>query len=306
MRLLVTGASGFIGSQVLEQLAGGPVTVHAVARTPARDLPATWHAADLLDAAARAAVVATVEPTHLLHLAWVTEHGVFWESPRNHDWAEATIYLLEEFAAAGGRRAVVAGSCAEYDWSDPGLVTGTCHETATPLGAASLYGRVRAETFRRATQLAASSGLSLAWARLFFLFGPRENPRRLVPSLIRAALTAETLELTHPDRIVDLISTFDAATALIRILESEVAGPVNVASGQGVRLAALAAQINQIAGRPSMPESSAAPPDVRLVADVTRLSTEVGFEPKYDLEAALEEAISWWRHHPRWSDDTVE
>jgi len=183
-RVLITGATGFIGRQCLLPLSRCADEVHAVSRSGARFPPGIRsHAVDLLDPVQAAALVARVRPTHLLHLAWITTPKVYWTSPENLRWVEVSEELLRAFAGHGGERVVMAGTCAEYDWS-----LGHCDEATTPLKPGTLYGeckdRLRAtlETFARRT------GMSTAWGRVFFLYGPHEHPNRLVSSVIRSLL----------------------------------------------------------------------------------------------------------------------
>src|SRR5262245_48204662 len=109
-RVLVTGASGYVGRQTLEPLACLGFEVHGLARRPLAEPACQWHTVDLLDSAAVAAAIAAIRPSHLLHLAWTTEHGKFWTDPANEAWRAATLDLVERFIAAGGRRCVLAGS----------------------------------------------------------------------------------------------------------------------------------------------------------------------------------------------------
>ncbi len=62
-----------------------------------------------------------VQPTHLLHFAWIATPGVYWDSAENFRWVSAGERLLRSFRAHGGRRVVMAGSCAEYDWARVGV-----------------------------------------------------------------------------------------------------------------------------------------------------------------------------------------
>ena len=194
--VLVTGASGFVGRQAVEALAAMEFDVHAVARTPLDDSSATWpsatwHRADLLDPAQRRALLDAARPSHLLHLAWETRPGRFWQAPENRTWVEATLELLDAFDDAGGRRAVFAGSCAEYDWSPAAHGNGTCREDATPCRPATPYGRAKLAAFERTASEAAQRGISHAWGRLFLLYGPFEAEARLVPSVIHSLLAFE-------------------------------------------------------------------------------------------------------------------
>lgn len=301
-RALVTGATGFIGRQVLAPLKARGYELHAVARNlPAdRRTDIVWHEADLLDREARAGLMRSVKPSHLLHLAWIAEHGVYWESPLNVAWIEASQDLVEQFQAAGGSRAVAAGTCAEYDWTAPQLKDGDCVERTTPRRAATLYGQSK---LRFADWLAQRPGLSSAWGRLFFLHGPGEDARRLVPSVILALLAGRAAPIGPGTQIRDFLATPDAGAAFAALLDSEVTGPVNIASGMGAAIADIALSIGDLLGRRELVEVGALPPRAgeppRLVADITRLSREVGFRPGQDLESGLAATIDWWREAQR-------
>ena len=122
MRVLVTGATGYIGRHTLPILVRSGHTVHATSRTlpdlAARSrVPAAWHSVDLLTPGAPEWIIEQVRPEAVLHFAWNATPGVYWTAADNADWEEATVSLFSAFADAGGRRFVGAGTCAEYDWS---------------------------------------------------------------------------------------------------------------------------------------------------------------------------------------------
>lgn len=306
-RVLLTGASGFIGRHCLPGLAERGYEVHAVsAHAPVPSLlrPGVhWHQVDLLDAALASALLEQVRPTHLLHGAWYAAPGKYWTAPENFRWVESSLHLLQTFAACGGRRAVGVGSCAEYDSR-----YGYCSEQITPLSPGTTYGVCKHALQLMFQALGRQTGLSVAWGRLFFLYGQHEQAERLVASVVRAVLRGQPAPCTHGRQLRDFLYTRDAADALSALLDSEVTGAVNIASGVPVALRDVVYEIARQLQRPDLIELGAcvAPesePAV-LLADVGRLRDEVGWSPQYDLASGLAETIKWWKqqgNNTRWS-----
>lgn len=281
-RILVTGATGFIGRPLVRALAASGHDVHGAARS-GRLGGGRLHCVDLLDAEAVADLMDEVRPTDLVHLAWTTTHGHFWRDPANLDWAGATLSLLRTFHRGGGRRALLTGSCAEYDWSTPGPY----REPAAGPPPETLYGATKLATGLTAVAFGRQTGLEVAWARLFHLYGPGEPAQRLVPQLLHAAARGTHVELDNPGSVIDLMHVDDAAAALAAVLESGVTGPVNVATGLPVPLASVAGTVADLAGldRPA-PHGAAA--SGRLIhADTDRLEREVGVPPPRGLDEGL-------------------
>ncbi|HET7233284.1 MAG TPA: NAD(P)-dependent oxidoreductase [Longimicrobium sp.] len=294
--VLLTGGTGFVGRHALAALASRGADVHAVHHGPVpADLQplATWHEADLLDVGQSRALVAALRPERLLHLAWYAAPG-FWSAPENYRWVEASLALLRAFTEAGGKRAVAAGTCAEYDWSH-----GWCSEGVTPLAPSTTYGVCKDAVRRVMEALCADAGASAAWGRLFFLYGPHERPERLVPSVVRPILAGQEAACTPGEQVRDFLHARDAGEAFAALLESDVTGAVNVASGRGTAVRDLALAAARAAGRPealrvgALPSRPGDPP--LLVADVRRLANEVGWSPRIDLEEGMRESVGWWR-----------
>jgi nucleoside-diphosphate-sugar epimerase len=189
---------------------------------------ATTLRADLLDHAATKAAVQEAKATHLLHLAWHAGARDRWTSPANLDWVAATFALVQAFAAAGGKRAVCVGSCAEYDWD------AETFSEDTPLRPATLYGAAKAAAGLALTKAAPSLNISLAWARVFFCYGPGEPPGRLFGDLVKGLKAGETVDCTDGEQRRDFLHTADIAAALTALLSSKTEGPINIASGTAI------------------------------------------------------------------------
>jgi nucleoside-diphosphate-sugar epimerase len=297
-RVLVTGASGFIGRHTLGPLCAAGLEVHAVARQPPEDMSSQgchWHHADLLDATDANALLCEVRPTHLLHCAWYAEPGAYWTAPRNLDWVGASLRLLRAFADSGGRRAVFAGTCAEYAWQEDTH----CIEGRTPTCPATLYGAAKHGLHVVARAWAQQVDVALAWGRIFFVYGPHEHPKRLVSGVARALLRGEEARCTHGRQVRDFLYAPDLGAAFAALLLSDVTGPVNMASGEPVRVADVVGAIAAAAGHPELLRMGALTTQPhepqRLTADVQRLRDEVGFAPSYSLREGIERTVAWWR-----------
>ncbi|SFG44793.1 NAD-dependent epimerase/dehydratase family protein [Methylobacterium gossipiicola] len=291
MRVLVTGASGFVGRHALAALAARGFEVHAVARKPLPGIKI--HAVDLLHEGARRALVAAVAPSHLLHLAWDAEPGKYWTSAKNLDWVAASLDLARSFFEVGGRRLVVSGTCAEYEWGTDRFEEGT-----TPCRPATLYGAAKDGTHRILDAYAKSVGLSFAWGRLFYLYGPGERPGRLVSDAARALLAGEAFPTSPGHQARDFLHVVDAAGALAALLDGAVTGAVNIGSGTAVPVRTLLDGLADRTGRPDLlcyGAKALGPSEPAVIAAaITRLRDEVGFRPRFTLETGLDDTLAWW------------
>jgi nucleoside-diphosphate-sugar epimerase len=297
-RVLVTGATGFIGRHSLKSLCERGYKVHGLSSraTPAqvKGSEILWHQIDLHNRAALSDLIKSIHPTHLLHFAWNTDPGKYWTTPENLTWVQSSIEMLKCFTQSGGQRVVIAGTCAEYDWR-----YGFCVEDQTPLSPATLYGTSKHALQLLAQAYASQSGLSLAWGRIFFVYGPYEHPKRLVSSIIRGMLRQEEIPCSHGRQIRDFLHVQDVANAFVSLLDSDAVGPVNIASGAPVSIREIVSKIashfqaDHLLRIGALPVTANDPP--LLVADVRRLVGEVGWQPQFTLDTGLAQTIEWWR-----------
>jgi len=297
-KVLVTGASGFIGRHALPALSAKGYEVHAVDLNIPKDgkKEVFWHKADLLDAGQVSAAMSDIKPDMLLHFAWYAVPKKYWTSLENPRWVDASFALLQRFYSEGGRRAVMAGTCAEYDWKFE-----KCSEFTTPLKPSTLYGRCKKSLWEMSDAFSKETGLSSAWGRIFFLYGPYEHPDRLVPLVINSLLQGKPCALSHGSQIRDFLYVEDVASGFVALLESDVRGPVNIASGQPAAVKEIVCKIGEKLRRPDLirlgelPVAKGEPP--LLAADVRRLREEVGWMPEYNIDSGLDQTIEWWKEN---------
>ncbi len=294
-RVVLTGATGFVGRHAIAPLLAQGYEVHAVSSKKISESRAgvIWHRTDLFDRAASAGMMAEIKPTHLLHFAWYAEPGKFWKSAENFRWVEASLGLLQAFAAAGGSRVVMAGTCAEYDWN-----YGYCREDITPCKPDTVYGVCKNALQSMLQAFSKERGLSSAWGRIFLLYGAHEAMPRLVPSVIQALLKGELARCSHGLQIRDFLHVQDVANAFVALLESNATGAVNIASGQPVLLKDIIDMIARMIERPALVRLGAIAAGHEpklLVGETVRLNTEVGWSPTLTLENGLRQTIDWWK-----------
>jgi len=305
-RVLVSGAGGFIGRWSVPALLRLGYDVHAVlsrrtsAGAPAQLRGTKIHVADMLDGATVDELVSEVKPSHLLHFAWIATPGLYWDSADNFRWLSASENLLRSFRRHGGRRAMMAGSCAEYDWSRVGL----CDERNSPLAnesaaALSPYAECKIALQTKLAEFGRQEHLSTAWGRIFFQFGPHEHPERLVPSVICNLLLNREAPCSHGNQIRSFLHVADVGEAFAAVLDSQLEGPVNIGSDERITLSDLLNRIGLKIGRQDLLRFGARPAAPRepalLVPQIYRLRDEAGWRPRYTFNEGLSDTIDWWR-----------
>jgi nucleoside-diphosphate-sugar epimerase len=296
-KVLVTGATGFIGHHTIPLLLKKDYEVHIVSsqQIPTNKKNSFWHKTDLLNSHQTSSLISEVRPSHLLHFAWYTEHGKYWESPENIQWVQASLNLLRAFHECGGQRVLFAGTCAEYDWGHS-----VYSEFSTPKNPSTLYGVCKHSLQLITNSFCQSIGLSAAWGRLFFLYGPNEHPDRLVSFIIQSLLKNKPTPCTSGEQVRDFLYTKDAASAFVSVLGSAVEGPINIGSGDAISLKEIIQAIGKKVDRESLirfgekPSPLNDPPS--LVPDIKRLKEEVNWKPSFNLDEGLNQTIQWWEN----------
>lgn len=293
-RVLVTGATGFVGSACVKALAAGEWQIIATARklANANSGNVAWRSLDLFDANQVNGLLSEIRPTHLLHLAWETTPGTYWTSPDNFRWLSASLQLFQTFAACGGQRFVGAGTCAEYDWTCNSLLSEDC----SPCNPSTLYGSCKLATWTAISAYARQLGLPAAWGRIFFVYGPGEKRGRLIPDITAALLEGRPAPCTAGTQTRDFIHVDDVAAGFAALLDADCHGAFNLGSGLAIAIREIAQLLADQLGRPdllklgALPSRPGDPP--ALVADTNKLRNATHWQPCISLTSEVARKVT--------------
>jgi dTDP-6-deoxy-L-talose 4-dehydrogenase (NAD+) len=248
--ILLTGAAGFVGRQVLRALGERGCRVRAVVRDGqaqkiAREaaIESVVASPDIFAESVEWWAAACRGVGTAIHAAWYAEPGKYLHSPKNSECLAGTLRLAEGAARARLRRFVGIGTCFEYDLGEGRLTVNTPLRPSTP------YAQAKVEAFTRLSALFGVHGVAFTWCRLFYLYGEGEDPRRLVP-YVRAKLQAgEPAELSSGTQVRDFLDVRDAARIIVDTALGATEGPVNICSGRPVTVREVAERIADEFGR---------------------------------------------------------
>jgi nucleoside-diphosphate-sugar epimerase len=282
MKVWLTGAAGFIGSHVARDLLRRGHEVHAPLRA-GTDRRRLADVESRIQVRSEAFDAPPFDPDLTVHLAWTTAPGKYLEAAENEDLLSASRRLLSRVSG----RLLAAGTCFEFDTR-----LGRLREDSPTLPT-SLYARCK-DALRRDV-VARPGG---AWLRFFYQYGPWEDPRRFVPSVIRSVLRGEPAKVSPGEQRRDYLHVEDVALAVCDVAESRLSGCVNVGSGDAPEIREIASRIGELGGRPDLIRLGAVPywegEPMLIAADNARLRS-TGWLPRHTLESGLRATFEWWK-----------
>jgi len=230
--VLLTGASGFVGRQVLAALLARNVNVRLILRKGKAepclefsDTKMVIRSDDLFAEQDDWWDQHLVGVDTIIHCAWYAEPGLYLQSDKNLACMHGTIRMASAAARNGVRRFVGIGTCFEYD-VDRGFL-----DIDIPLRPQNLYASTKAATYLVLDQLLKLHAVSFSWARLFYLFGDGEDSRRLIPFVHERLQKGLEVELTQGTQIRDYLDVKEAGDQIVRLALSAHQGPANICSG---------------------------------------------------------------------------
>lgn len=292
MKSLVTGGTGFVGANLVRRLMAEGDDVHLLVRAghdPWRidGLPLTKH----VDS-----TVTAISPDRVFHLA--VHGGYSWQT----DAAEivrtnvlGTARLLDECVAAGVPVVVNTGSSSEYG------AKGHAPREDAILEPNSLYAVTKAAATMYAEHVARTTGTRVVTLRLYSVYGPFEQPGRLMPTLVAEGLRGGLPPLVRPEISRDFVHVDDVCDAYLLASKSGT-GVYNVGTGiqTSIRdLVEIARRVLAITEEPVWGAMTDRAWDIDVwVADPRRIQDELGWRARVMLEDGFMRTVEWFRLHP--------
>ncbi|MGZ6791307.1 MAG: NAD-dependent epimerase/dehydratase family protein [Mycobacteriales bacterium] len=302
--VLVTGATGFLGSHLTSRLLAEGADVHALTSTvssvyPQRLLPVrdriTLHEGSLADRSAMDALASDVRPRLVFHLGAYTHVGKSWQRVDEcvQVNVQGTVNLLQALAPYGYDRFVYTGTSEIY-----GDVEVPFREDG-PVNPISPYSVSKYAGERYCRMFHQGKGWPLVMVRPFNAYGPAQSPDRVIPEIIVRALRGQRLAMTQGRQTREFNYATDIAAGFLAAgLRGEPGRVYNIGCGQEVSMADLATRVLRLMGDPIVAELGALPDRPteiwRMHADATRAREELGWAPEVDLDEGLRRTIAWY------------
>lgn len=302
-RVLVTGAAGFVGTNLVRTLLAAGDEVHVLLRAGGRRDRLTdivdrlvIHEADIADRVAVGKAVAVADPARVFHLAqYGGNRGEADPAEVRRVVIDGTSALYEACAKLGALEAIVhAGSSSEYGTKTEPMQETTLPEPNSFYGLAKLWATLYGEHLRR------EQHLPITTLRLFSVYGPYEAKARLVPAVILALMDGKTPTLANPKTGRDFVHVDDVVRAFMMAV-GKPKGIYNIGTGVQTTLKDAVDAIQQALGSTTEltwgVDQGRAFDTVRWVGDPSRAKNVLGWEPTLALSEGIGQTVDWFRTH---------
>jgi nucleoside-diphosphate-sugar epimerase len=288
--VLVTGASGFIGSRLCDRLVTLGYEVHATSRSRHEATDVCWWQVDLSEVEATRDVVRSASPDVIVHLASLVfgapDFELVWPTFTSN--LVGTVSVLDAAVSAGGLRVLVAGTMMEPD-----------HEGAAGT-ASSPYAVSKAASSSYARMFHLLYELPVTVLRLFMVYGPGQPVRKLIPHVIVSLSREEAPSVSSGRWEIDWVYVDDVVDALVQAIRVDgIAGAtLDVGSGQLVAMRAVVERLAEIVGCATSPQFGAMddrPNEVARAADVETTRKVLGWTAETSLDEGLARTVEWYR-----------
>jgi UDP-glucose 4-epimerase len=300
MRILVTGASGFLGTPLLCRLQEKGHTILALSRGPLSiqlEEQIIWLQADLQKPEEYQEPIRNFLPEAVIHLAWTGLPVLNLTNARSS--VSQTIKLFDFLVRLKCcRKFLMAGSC----W-EAGITRGSCHEQDYCRDGSDFV-RAKNQIRRWIEEKSKTADFVFAWMRIFYVYGPRQLPKCLIPTIIRALCRGQPPKLEMPLSAHDFVFIDDIVEAFVRAVELDFrSGVFNLGSGRPTSVIKICELVEKLLSGESRltreigPISSQYGTEIKFWANIESARRELGWTPQIDIQTGIAKSVEWFQHH---------
>ena len=240
-KILITGSTGFIGNSLVNFFLSKKYDVFAISRKNISNSKIQFIKVNIFDHKKINKIIKKIKPDYLIHLAWEADPKKYLNSKNNFQWLHSSLNLYLNFCKHGGKRALITGSCAEYDFNKFFL-----KEDFIKKKNYSRYSLCKETFLNHAFKISKIFNSQLLWARLFWIYGLNQKKGRLIPDLIKSAKNNKKIYLKNPNFFINLLNVYDVSVALFKAFQSQLNGIINIADKKNIKVIDIANKCNQI------------------------------------------------------------
>ena len=246
MKILIIG-NGFLATSIVDKLESEGHEILVFSRTKSTRLKTQEVLGNIFDFEEFVKVLAW-NPQVVINTAWITTPGVYRNDQSNFQYAEFVTNLTEAVVNSDVAHLVVLGTCAEY-----GLQIGPSTAGETKLSPTTLYAQQKVIALNSAKVLIQESDMRFTWARIFYPYGPNQDPNRLIPRLIHSLRNGEPIALADVSSVYDWITTRDIASAISWILGNKLPVEIDIGTSFGFTNLELLTTLEKLVGAANLP-----------------------------------------------------
>ena len=226
MKILVIG-NGFIAIPIIQRLDSEGHEILVYSRTISERIHSEQVMGDIFNFGDFLKTLSW-KPQIIIHTAWITTSSIYRNDPSNYKYAQFTTDLAEYLTHTDVEHLIILGTCAEY-----GHQHGPSTAGVTKLSPSILYAQQKVAAFNAAKEFLDGSKIRVTWARIFYPYGPNQDPKRLIPHLIHSLKNGDPILLTDTSSIRDWITTRDIASAISWVIKKEAPLEIDVGTSFG-------------------------------------------------------------------------
>ncbi|WP_157151090.1 NAD(P)-dependent oxidoreductase [Brachyspira sp. SAP_772] len=283
-KVIVTGINGLIGQYIAKPLQELDFEVYGIGRGDITTDNFHYIKTDINNPIEIENVFDKIKAEYLIHLAWDIKDL---NSHVHFELFLSSLLMLKHFIKNGGKKVIFIGTCSEYDFYDRAI------KETDNVNPRNLYSKYKNYLREISEFYCLKNNIDFCWARVFYVYGKNENPKRIFPYIINNLKENKKVVINHSQLKKDYMFAGDVAKAIALITNSNFNGIINICSGKPISLKEFALIIAKKMNKEyllELKELNTEEPNI-LLGDNSKLVHEIGFNEYSNIEDIIDKLI---------------